>query len=820
MKKKYLLHDSWKFSLKKTQEKVPSELKSKIKEGKWFNATVPGTVQTDLLNNKLIPEPFYSDNETKLQWIGKQNWTYKTSFDLPADYDLSKKLFIVMEGIDTSAIVILNGTMLGPTENMFLTYKFEISKLIIQKNNELEIIFISPEIYAKQLEYKYGQLPVALRSERVYLRKAQYSFGWDWGPAFLTQGIWRPIYLLQADEYCFENFSFSTISINEQNSKAKVSIKAKINKTMPSSLKLGIKLWDGNSVYEYNEDISETGVFSKEYELDDVKLWWPNGSGDSHLYNIQIKLTDDSVIYDEINKRVGIRTVELILKEKEVNTFRFQVNGHPVFAKGANWIPGDSFLPRVTSDKYERLLSLAKDGNMNIIRVWGGGIYENDIFYDLCDELGLMVWQDFMFACASYPEYKEFLENVSEEIKQNVYRLKNHSSIIIWCGNNENEWIWQRAFNKSYKEMPGYNIYNEVIPNILKEADPGRPYWESTPFGYDEDPNSENSGNRHQWDLWSNWIDYNEVEKDKSLFVTEFGFQAPANAETIVNVLPKDERYPQSKIFDFHNKQVEGPQRLIKFLSSHLPLTNKLVDFIYLTQLNQGFALKKCVEHWQSRFPETNGSIIWQINDVWPVSSWSLIDSNLIPKLAYYFVKQAFSPQIILFERKEKNVYVSIQNNSNEKYSGKARIQIISLPKGKVNNAVLKKVIIEPQEKRAIISVQVPNSSNSEKHVVIVSLLNSDGTIAQQNYFVEDEWKHLRLPKAKVKYKFAGKDSIVIKTDKPAFFVSLESPGIIFSHNGFILLPGEEIKVNIVKNSIHIKNPKSIKVSCLNEHLL
>ncbi|MHB8581513.1 MAG: beta-mannosidase [Ignavibacteriaceae bacterium] len=819
MKKKYLLHDNWKFSLKKTHEIIPVELKNKIKEGKWLKATVPGTVQTDLLSHKLIPEPFYSDNETKLQWIGKQNWTYKTSFDLPEDYDLAKKIFLVMEGIDTSAVVILNGIMLGPVENMFRLYKFEITKHILKKNNDLEILFISPEMYAKQIESKYGKLQVALRSERVYIRKAQYSFGWDWGPAFVTQGIWRPIYLLQTDEHSFENFSFNTISVNEQGENAKISIGTVLNKAVSSSLKLKIKMWDGNSTYEFNEIISGTEHFQKEFELENIKLWWPNGYGNPHLYNLQIQLVDDNNILDEINKKIGIRTVKLVLNENGKNTFRFQINDHPVFAKGANWIPGDSFLPRVTAAKYEQLLSLAKEGKMNILRVWGGGIYEDDIFYDLCDQLGLMVWQDFMFACASYPEHSEFINNISEEIKQNVYRLKNHPSIIIWCGNNENEWIWHRQFNKSFTEMPGYKIYHEVIPALLNEADPGRPYWQSTPFGDDENPNSESSGNRHQWDIWSNWTDYNKVEKDKSLFVTEFGFQAPANLDTFIRVLPKNERSAQSKIFEFHNKQVEGPERLIKFLSTHLPITSKLDDFIYLTQLNQGFALKKCVEYWQSRFPDTNGSIIWQINDVWPVSSWSLIDSSLIPKLSYYFVKQAFNPQIILFERKEKNIYVSLQNNSFEKYSGKVRVQIVSLPKGKVRNVAIKKVFAEPGEKRAVISVQDSENIPGENNILIVSLLDMDGNLAQQNYFIEEEWKHLRLPKAKIKYNFEGKDSIVLKTNKPAFFVSLDSPGITFSRNGFILLPGEEIKLKLIRTSFKNKRAKSIHISFLNEHL-
>jgi len=817
--KKYLLHNNWKFSLKKTHEKIPSQLKNKIKENNWLNAKVPGTVQTDLLNLKLISEPFYSDNENNLQWIGKQNWVYKTVFELPKDFKIAKNIFIVMVGVDTSAVIILNGTMLGVMENMFRTYKFEVSKHLTKGKNELEIIFTSPENYAKELEEKNGKLPVALRSERVHIRKAQYSFGWDWGPTFITQGIWRPVYLLQTDEYSIENFSFNTVFINEKKSKAKANIKVKINKSPASELKLNIKLSDDNSSYAFYENISGIDNFQKEYELDNIKLWWSNGYGDQHLYNLQIQLIEGENILDEINKKVGIRTAKLILEEDGKNVFRFMINGHPVFAKGANWIPGDSFLPRVDNEKYYKLLSLAKEGNMNILRVWGGGIYEDDIFYEYCNELGLLVWQDFMFACAAYPEHEEFLENISEEIRQNVYRLKNHPCIIIWCGNNENEWIWYRTFNRPYKEMPGYKIFHEVIPSILNETDPERPYWESTPFSNDEDPNSESSGNRHQWDLWSNWVDYNNVVNDKSLFVTEFGFQAPANIETFMDVLPKRERFPQSKIFEFHNKQVEGPERLTKFLSSHLPVINKLEDYIYLTQLNQGFALKKCVEHWQSRFPETNGSIIWQINDVWPVSSWSMIDSNLLPKLSYYFVKQSFNPQIILFERKENNIYVIIQNNSLNGFTGKIKIQNISLPEGKVRSLTSKKVIVEGHEKRAVFSVHDFNLKTDGENILIVSLFNNEGMLTHQNYFVEEEWKHLRLPKAKVKYHFTNDDAIVLKTNKPAFFVALDCPGIIFSRNGFILLPGEEIKVNLKHTSIKKKKTKVIKMFYLNEYL-
>ncbi|MHB1688624.1 MAG: glycoside hydrolase family 2 protein [Ignavibacteriaceae bacterium] len=824
MNKKYLLHDGWKFSIKKSEEEIPGELRKKIKEDKWLKAVVPGTVQTDLLQQKLIPDPFYSDNEIKLQWIGKQNWVYKTSFNLPENFNGSQNIFLVFEGVDTSAVIILNDTLLGTVENMFRSYKFEISKLLTKENNELEILFTSPEIYAKQLESKYGKLPVALRSERVHIRKAQYSFGWDWGPAFITQGIWKPVYLLQTDEYYFENFSFDTISLDED--KAKVKIKIKLNKTASSpegtisrNLSLNIKLWDGNRSFEFTEKLSGSDSFQKDFKLENIVPWFPNGYGDPHLYNIQIQLIDEENVLDEINKKIGIRTVKLILKDEEKNSFKFQINNQPIFAKGANWIPGDSFLPRVTGDIYKKLLSLAKEANMNIVRVWGGGIYENDIFYELCDELGLMVWQDFMFACASYPEHPEFLENVSHEVKQNVSRLQYHPSIIIWCGNNENEWIWYRERNKSYKEMSGYKIYHELIPSILTEIDPNRPYWASTPFSFEEDPNSEISGNRHQWDLWSGWIDYKHVKHDQSLFVTEFGFQAPANNETMLSILPKEERFPNGKIFEFHNKQVEGPERLVKFLSGHLPVKNNLKDFIYLTQLNQGFALKTCVEHWQSRFPDTNGSIIWQLNDVWPVSSWSLIDSHLLPKMAYYFVKQAFNPQIILFERKEKSIYINVQNNSLSRFTGSMKIQYVILPKGKVQNGASKKVFVDPLEKRSLLSIQFPKIKAGENVATVVSLFSNDGSLAQRNYFVEQEWKHLRLPKAKIKYNIIDDESVVIKTNKPAFFVYLDSPGLTFNRNGFILLPEEEIKLKFIRASIKSKKVKSVHISCLNEHL-
>ncbi len=813
MNKKYFLHDDWKFTLHKKDEegKIPGK---KIKFGKWINSEIPGTVHTDLMKAELIPEPFYSDNETRLQWIGEIDWLYQTSFDFPKKISEDKKTYLVFESIDTAAEIFLNDKSLGCTNNMFIKYSFEVSKLLRKKNNKLEVVFTSAEKYAKAEEVKCGKLPVALRSERVYIRKAQYSFGWDWGPAFLTMGILRPVYLLQPNEIHIEDFTFETLSISDNNAAAR--IKFSVDEPFNSKMKIRIALKDSKQKMEF-EELPPVGSkeFIKEFEIKNPNLWWPNGSGDQHLYDLEIKIEKEKIVLDELNKKIGIRTIKLQLNENNKPTFRFVINNVPIFLKGADWIPADSFLPRVSNEKYRSLLSMAAIANMNVIRVWGGGIYENDVFYDLCDELGILIWQDFMFACASYPEHEEFLENAAEEAAQNILRLQYHPSIAIWCGNNENEWIWYREHRGSIKELPGYRIYHDVIPEIVKRLDPLRPYWPSTPFGFDEDPNSELTGNRHQWEIWSLWMDYKKVRSDKSLFVTEFGFQSPANFETMKSILPEDQFNPQSKIFEFHNKQVEGPERLFKFLSSHLPVKTELKDFIYLTQLNHGLALKECLEHWQLRFPETNGAIIWQLNDCWPVSSWSLIDSDLIPKMPYFFVKSAFSKQIIGFFENKDEIRVTVQNNDLQKFTGSFEINFISLSSGETKSSESKSVKFEPQSQKIIYSYSELDKLKNGEEILVVTLRDKNKEIIHRNLFSGLEFKHLKIRKAVIKIR-EERNAVLISADRTALFVYLQSQGKIFEDNGFVILPKEKIKVKFSSSN---KSKSKIEAICLNQYL-
>lgn len=810
MSEKFYINGKWKL---KIGEKFSSSAPKEIVKRKWIDADVPGTVHTDLLKNKLIDEPFYSNNELKLGWVAESDWIYKTVFDMPFEKNDSP-VKIIFEGLDTIAKIYLNNVFIGSAKNMFIKYEYDVTQLLKEERNELEIQFESPVNYGIGEETKYGKLPVALNSYRVHIRKAQYSFGWDWGPSFPTIGIWRNVYLEKVKKASIENFCFYTL--NADYDLAEVEIRFDVANKLNEKLNAEINF---NSIPKKNIEVY-SGTNKTKFEIKNPLLWMPNGYGGQNLYDVEIKLKDGlNNEIDSIKKKIGIRKIELQLEENGKHTFRFIVNGKNIFAKGVNWIPGDAFLPRVNDDKYSTLINYAKEANMNFIRVWGGGIYENDIFYELCDQAGLLVWHDFMFACGAYPEHEEFIENVKEEISYNVKRLQHHPSIAIWCGNNENEWIWFQEQKTSYKQMPGYKIYSEVIPALLKEIDPHRPYWESSPFGSDDDPNSETSGSRHQWNIWSRWIDYSEVANDNSLFVTEFGFQGPANKSTFEKFIPNDERKIHGEIFEFHNKQVEGPERVTRFLSAHLPLSAKWDDYIYLAQLNQGFALKTCLEHWRFNQPVTNGAIIWQINDTWPVTSWSLIDSESQPKLSYHFVKDSFARLAIRIKKNNDVIEIEGLNQTEKKISGKVELIAIESATGKT---FFKKKFAAELSAESISNLVSVDRQFDDDSILIASLYDAERNLTARNYFCFKEWKHLKLPKAKIKMGLSKKDGNQIArltADKPAFFVDIISLSAKFSERGMIILPGETVESKISGGKKRFIKKEEIEIYSLNQYL-
>ncbi len=788
---------------------------------KGIPATVPGTVHTDLNAAHLIPDPFYSDNELGLQWISECDWQYETWFDFPADFNAEKEISLVFEGLDTIAEIVLNGKAIGSSKNMFVKYDFILNEALLPKNNHLLIKFRSALKYMQDNKLSIKQFPSARHPDRVFIRKAQYSFGWDWGPAYPTMGIWKTVYLEQAETAKIESVRFNTLAIEKGNAKTEVLIQLKTQSQNEFRVEAELSIL-GQS---FRKQILARGDSEVKinFDIPDAELWWPQGQGSPHLYDLNVKVLDEyKNISAQKELKVGIRTIELQLEDKGKNTFRFLVNSKPVFLKGADWIPVDSFIPRASDNIYQQLIRLAKEANMNVLRVWGGGVYESDLFYDLCDQMGILVWQDFMFACAAYPEHEEFLEDIKIEVEQNILRLQLHPSIAIWCGNNENEWIWYRDTGGTPETMSGHHIFHHFLPEVLKKLDPYSPYWPTTPFGNEADPNDELSGNRHAWEVWSFWLDYKKVVNDRSLFVSEFGFQGPADYHTLRKAIPQKDFHPQSKVFEFHNKQDEGPERLLKFLGQHLPVVMNTRDFIYLTQLNQGFALQSCLEHWRLQWPDAAGSIIWQLNDVWPVTSWSLIDSDLKTKLAYHFTARAFNDRLIVFREASDKIELICLNSATTEFKGRIELKKYSIEDGTLSAFSLdgyEETQIIREEKIVVSSLPGILVKDS---VLLATLFDDKDEIVSRNYYLQDEWKHIKFPDFKNDFTLnlvADENSLLISAQKTAFFVTLQHEQLQFSENGFILLPGEQKKLQIKGIIPSDFRTGDIKVFSLNQYL-
>lgn len=783
-------------------------------------AQVPGTVHTDLLQAAIIEDPFFSDQELKTYWIDEQDWLYETVFDMPAHLFQTGTIMLICEGLDTLCRIMLNGQIIAETKNMFRRYCFDITNMIVPEKNTLQLTFFPARRHGREKISGFKQFPSTIHPERVFVRKAQYSFGWDWGPALPTCGIWRPIYLQTGKQFAIQTVHFDTLTIVEDHAMIKVAtlIKGK------GQGKIKIKIYDETDCFEKEIEINNPGWIETNLRITNPRLWWPNGSGRQDLYHLEvILLGGDGEEVDHREKRVGIHTLKLLQEENGEAVFRFIVNGKPLFIKGANWIPADSFLPRITEQTYRTLLRLAHEANMNMIRVWGGGIYESDLFYDLCDELGLLVWQDFMFACAAYPNDPPFENEVIEEVTETIQHLQHHPCLALWCGNNENEWLAYMEGFSNLSEMPGYRLYHRVIPDCINRLDPFRPYWPGSPFGQDKNPNDPASGNRHNWDIWSGWKDYTRVIEDKSLFVTEFGFQAPACWDTLRNALNPQEYQPQHRVFEFHNKQVEGPERLYRFLSGHLPVVHDPDAFIYLTQLNQALALKTCLEHWRLRRPKTSGTIIWQLNDCWPVTSWSLIDYALRLKLAYYWVKQSFGDILPVLVEGPDGIQLLVDHLADHMFKGWIDLFAFETGSGRLIEKTEQAVEINPHDRKVLNDLPGFQQIKEERALLIVNLLNKDKQLIAQNYYSPLPFKHIQLTANPVHIETIKQDHSFLfrlQSDRLVLFVTLYHPQLRFERNGFFMLPGTPLQVRAEPLGYQDQiDPAALRIFALNDYL-
>ena len=644
-----------------------------------FPATVPGCVHTDLLTAGVIEDPYLAQNEPQSAWIGRADWRYSCTFTATEELLAAEYLTLVCDGLDTVAELSLNGAQFAATESMHVGYRFELKNLVQPGENRLTITFRSPYSYAEAKQLELGDLPNAYPEPFNFIRKMACNFGWDWGPTLVTAGIWRDVYLESWSGVRFAGVRPLVTAATAERGRLEVFTDLEGNPA-GQTLHASLKNPAGNVVAE-----AETETASQNAHLtlnvNSPERWWPRGHGEQPLYILDLTLGEA-----RWQGQIGIRKVELETTPDAIGAaFTLKINGKAIFCKGANWIPDDCFPARVTKERLRERLTQAVDANMNMLRVWGGGVYESDTFYGLCDELGLMVWQDFLFACAAYPEDAPFAELVEAEARYNVTRLSEHPSLVLWSGNNENlwgyeDWGWQEVLGgRSW----GKGFYLGLLPRIVAELDPSRPYWPGSPYsGEGVHPNADTHGPKHIWDVW-NERDYTAYRDYKPRFAAEFGFQAPPTYRTLARSIPEPERFATSAAMLHHQKAINGNDKLSAGLGAHFGSTvqgtpKDFDDWLFLTQLNQARAVQLGVEWFRSLEPRCMGTVYWQLNDCWPVTSWAAVDGYGYKKPLWYATRRFFADQLMTFQPGEDGLKLVLCNDSDLLWMGEVCVQRLS----------------------------------------------------------------------------------------------------------------------------------------------
>lgn len=617
----------------------------------WLRAKVPSSIYTNLIDAGLIDRTEINTNPEKFIGISDKPWIYKKTFDASEQMLQCDRADLVFDGLDTITQIWINDKLIGKTENMFIEHRFDVTGLLKSSDNILMVKFNPAVEHAKRLMDRYGKLSESYLGFpcRTYIRKAQYQFGWDFCPALPGCGIWRNVRLEAITRARIEDLHVTTVDCNDQFADVKIALKIDTVKKTPLKCALTISGHGTNITQQL--DLHQHRWQSTVIRIDNPALWWPRGYGEQNLYRLKAQLTVDEKTIDQTQKDFGLRTISMDrTKDKHGESFRFEINSRPLYAKGANWTPGTLFPGSVTRADYEDILTRAAEANINMLRVWGGGYYEDDEFYALCDRLGIMVWQDFMFASAYYPDRKWFLDIVTEEAVSVIKRLRNHPSLVLWCGNSEIDFQHSSGSFGKGKKFYGKTIFGKLLGQLLIELDPDRDYIRSTPLGPDKTPNEPDTGTFHQWDVWSKGAptrDYITSEKKIPRFVTEFGLQSMPDVNTIRTFCPDDKLRIASEAIEKHNYQLDGNPRLSRYLAEIFPGPQNLDQLSYLSQLTQARAVKKYVEHLRAHNHINHGVLFWQLRDCCPAITFSAIDHKNSPKALYYYAKRFFAPVLV-----------------------------------------------------------------------------------------------------------------------------------------------------------------------------
>lgn len=820
----------------------------------WITAQVPGDVHSALIERNIIDHPYFGHNDAKSRWIEQKEWWYRTHFDYtwPEGED-DHQLELTFEGLDTFATIYVNGHEIGTTRNMLMAHTFDVTRILRRGWNCIAVKFDPLYLHHKDKEQFQWS---SYTKERPWIRKAAMNYGWDWGPRMVTVGIWGKVAIARRVRAKIDSVYARTTAAAQDKATVRVEVDVKAyrkkqlsydrereelqNGGMPR-IECEVRLLskDGQAVVS-----SRIPVEGKSASIDllvpQPYYWWTHDLGEPYLYELEVRLFADSVQVDMYRQPFGIRTIELELhNEAGEPSFAFRLNGVKLFAKGANWIPVDHFIGSAPDLRYRHLIELAVECNMNMLRVWAGGIYEKDVFYDECDRLGVLVWQDFAFANALFPDFnRDFMDNVRAEVVYNVKRLRNRTSLALWCGNNEIDWLYDMKSSGGDITCPFYgeSIYHELIPEVLEELDHNRAYWPSSPFG-GNDANDPDIGDRHNWQVWHGSVyprkfgeapllDYSvegvtfkNYKKDFTLFSSEFGMHASANRYTLEKNIPEGEFYWGSVEMAYRNKDTNH-QKGILLMEGFTGVPQTIEEYMKFSMLTQAEGLKYGIEHYRRNKHRTSGSLVWQLNDSWPGTSWSVIDYELLPKASYYYMKKFYHPLLLSIDHDAgQPLHVWAVNDTLQAYEGKIMLKVYDFAGTEVYAREFA-VTIPANAAVQLGSLKESEVLGGKGAQEVVVQLSSEGFAAPSNLYYLRDQKDLDMPAAALEVQVDEQEQTASITahNHLARMVVLDVPQghVSFSDNFFDLLPGETRTVHIRHLDGDRVSLEKLQVSALN----
>lgn len=796
-------------------------------EGQWYNATVPGNIHTDLLNNELIPDPFFGTNEDSVQWVSDSAWTYRLQFDLNcAEGTAHKHNQLVFDGLDTYAEIFLNGEQIAAVDgtklmdNMFRQWVFDLPDNVKEKDNVLEVRFLPTAPFDSIAASK---VPFKMPDTRVFTRKAQYESGWDWGPKLNTCGIWKNAYIRSWNEFRLDDVNVvDNQPTADTNATWQSTVEVMVVADCSERVRVNVEVLDkdGANPIRVSKRVKlhpgENKV-SVPVSIKHPQLWWPNGMGEQPLYQVNVRVEGKQLVAENPSPIMhGLRTIQLKREKDDIGeSFEFVVNGKPCFMRGADWIPASSYEGTLNtaegSDVYYRLLHDAKEVNMNMIRVWGGGIYENDAFYNYCDQFGLLVWQDFMYACNPYPGDEHFMNNARQEAAEQVKRLRNHACLAVWCGNNEvhnglEDWGWQTALNWSDKDNQQLyddfaQLFEKTIPNTISELCPNADYVSSSPtFGWGH-PECTTHGCAHYWGVWWGELPFEIWWEKTGRFMSEYGFQSYPEMATIETFTTLAERKLDSPTMNNHQKHGRGVLIIRKAMDDDFgyTATDNLDEFAYVSQLVQAEGIVKAIDAHRSQHDKCRGTICWQINDCWPVASWSSIDYTGRWKALHYRFREAFANVAITVHQKEDvSVDCYVVNDELKEVNGKLVVEIMDVQGNNRKQLCSKNVLAKPNSSLLAFTCKPSELNGIDVNDAIIRIqYKVDGKVLAERVTFFAKPKTLNLKKDDIQQQVRYfDDHFELTLTSPSFQYGVqvrETSGkeVQYSDNYFHLLPNQ-----------------------------